>query len=183
MIMSSKPANESTEIPVAEGVQKTDPKYLDDEVVETLVPEDSEAALLKLGGDSDNSEEPPWKAAGKYDNSKTRKDGEEVIQTTRDLVDLEQVIKREGRVRRKNRGGDLESAIKEERGKKGDDFETGGKEDLFESVEQEDFEKVRQDYYNPSDPPYPPRISQRTVLGRICKQLGRRITPHLEEFK
>ena len=106
-----------------------------------------------------------------------------MIQTTRYLVDLEQVIKREGKVRRKNRGDYLESVIKEDRGKKGDDFETGGKEDLFESVEQEDFEKVRQDYYNPSDPPYPPRISQRTVLGRIWKQLGRRITPHLEEFK
>ena len=56
VIMSSKPANESTEIPVAEGVQKTDPKYLDDEVVETLVPEDSEAALLQLGGDFGHSE-------------------------------------------------------------------------------------------------------------------------------
>ena len=57
---------------------------------------------------------------GRYDHSKTRKDGEEVIHTTRDLVDLEQVIKREGKVRRKNRGDDLESVIKEDRGKKGD---------------------------------------------------------------
>ena len=48
VIMSSELANagEAAEIPVAYGVQETYPKDLDDEVVEALVPEDSEAALL-----------------------------------------------------------------------------------------------------------------------------------------
>ena len=43
-------------------------------------------------------------------------------------------------VGRKNRGDDLESPIKEDRGKKGDDLETIGKEDFFESVDQDDLE-------------------------------------------
>ena len=58
------------------------------------------------------------------------------------------MIKGEEEVGRKNRGGDLESAIKEERGKKGDDFETVGQEDL-ETVGQEDSA--------PPAPPAPPR--------------------------
>ena len=56
MIMSSKPAenDEAAEIPVDEGVQDTYPRDSDAEVVEALVPEYSESALLKLGGDYDN---------------------------------------------------------------------------------------------------------------------------------
>ena len=78
--MSSEPSDEAAEIPVAEGVQETNPKYSDAEVVEALVPEDFEAALLQLGWDSNHSKEPTWKEVGKDDHSKTRKDGEEVIQ-------------------------------------------------------------------------------------------------------
>ena len=48
--------------------------------------------MLELGGDSDHSEEPPWKAARKDDHPKTGKEEEEVIHATRDLVYLEQVI-------------------------------------------------------------------------------------------
>ena len=61
MIMSSEPADtdKSAEIPVAKGVQETNPKDLDAEVVEDLVPEDYEASLLQLGGDSGHSKEPP----------------------------------------------------------------------------------------------------------------------------
>ena len=56
MIMSSEPADndEAAEIPVDEGVQDTDPKDLDAEVVEALVPEYSESDLLQLGGVYDN---------------------------------------------------------------------------------------------------------------------------------
>ena len=88
MIMSSEPENynKAADISVSEGVQENNPKYLDAEVVEALVPEYYEAALLQLGGDSGHSKEPPWKAVGKYDHSKTRKDGEEVIQDASDLV-------------------------------------------------------------------------------------------------
>ena len=74
-------------------MQETYPKDLDDEVVEALDPEDSEASLFLLGGYSDHSKEPPWKAVRKDDHSKTRKGGEEVIQAAGDFVDLEQVIK------------------------------------------------------------------------------------------
>ena len=74
-------------------MQKTDPKYSNAEVVEALVPEDSEADLLQLIGGYDHSEEPLWKAVGKDDHSKTRKYGKEVIQAAIDLVYLKQVIK------------------------------------------------------------------------------------------
>ena len=49
--MSSELANNAAEIPVAEGVQGTYPKYLVAEVVEALDTEYSEAALFQLGGD------------------------------------------------------------------------------------------------------------------------------------
>ena len=76
MIISSEPADEAAEILVAEGVQETNPKDSDAEVVEALDPEDSEAALFQLGGDSDHRKEPPGNAVGKDNHSKTRKDGE-----------------------------------------------------------------------------------------------------------
>ena len=41
VIMSSETANEAADIPVSEGVQETDPKYSDAEVVKALDPEDS----------------------------------------------------------------------------------------------------------------------------------------------
>ena len=77
VIMSSKQANanKDVEIPVAEGVQETNPKDLDAELLEDLVPEDSETDLLQLGGYSDHREELPWKAEVKDDHSNTRKDG------------------------------------------------------------------------------------------------------------
>ena len=56
--------------------------------MEALVPKYYEAALLQLGGDSDHSKEPPWKAVEKDNHSKTMKDGEEVIHAAIDLVDL-----------------------------------------------------------------------------------------------
>ena len=93
---------------------------------------------------------------GKDGHSKTRKDGEEVIQAASDLVDLEQVIKGADKVGRNNRGDDLESVIKEERGYKGGDLETVRQEDFFESVDQEDLETVGQE---DSTPPAPPRRS------------------------
>ena len=65
-----------------------------------------------------------------------------MIQAVSDLVNLEQMIKGAYKVGRKNRGGDLESVIKEYRGKKGDNFETVGKEYFFETVEREYFETV-----------------------------------------
>ena len=67
MIMSSEPANadKDVDIPVAEGVQETNPKDLDPEVVEALFLEDYEADLLQLDGDYDHREEPPWKSVGK----------------------------------------------------------------------------------------------------------------------
>ena len=71
--------NKAAEIPVSDGVQDTDPKYSDTEVVDDLDPKYSEAAMFQLDGDSDHSKEPPWKSVGKYGHSKTRKDGEEVI--------------------------------------------------------------------------------------------------------
>ena len=67
-----------------------------------------------------------------------------MIQAERDLVDLEQVIKGTEKVGRNNRGDDLGSVIKEDRGGKGGILETVG-----------------QDYSNPPDPPAPPRRSQR----------------------
>ena len=42
------------------------------------------------------------------------------------MVDLEQVIKGTDKGGRTNRGNDLESVIKEDRGKKGGDLETFG---------------------------------------------------------
>ena len=51
-------------------MQETDPKDLDDEVMEALYPEDSEAALFQLVGDSDHIKEPPGKAVGKDNHSK-----------------------------------------------------------------------------------------------------------------
>ena len=97
--------------------------------MEALVPEDSETALLQLGGYYDHNKELPWKAVGKDNHSKTRKDGEEVIQAASDLVHLEQVIKGAEKVGRNNRGDDLQSVIKEDRGKKWDDLEKFGQED------------------------------------------------------
>ena len=88
MIMSSETANEAAEIPVSEGVQENNPKYSDAEVVVDLNSEDSESAMLKLGEYYDHIEEPPWKAVGKDNHSKTRKDGEEVIQYASNLVNL-----------------------------------------------------------------------------------------------
>ena len=105
-------ADKAAEIPVTDILQENDPKDLDDEAVEALVPENPEDAMLQLGGYSDNSEETPWKAVGKYNHLKIRKGGEEVIQAASDLVDLEQVIKGADEVRRKNRGDDLYSMIK-----------------------------------------------------------------------
>ena len=78
--MPLEPTNKPAEITVAEFVQEKDPEYLDAESVEALDPEDYEAALFQLGGDSDQSEELPGKAMGKDDRSKTRNDQEEVIQ-------------------------------------------------------------------------------------------------------
>ena len=74
MIMSPEPADEAVDIPVDEGVQETDPKYSVAEVVEALDPEDSEADMFQLGGNSDQSEELPGKAVGKDDHSERRKD-------------------------------------------------------------------------------------------------------------
>ena len=51
-------------------MQETDRKYLDAEVVEALVSEDSKAALLQLVGDSDHIEEPPCKAMEKDNHEK-----------------------------------------------------------------------------------------------------------------
>ena len=124
MIMSSEPAEEAAEIIVAEGVQETDLKYLVAEVVEALDLEDSEYALFQFGGDSDQSVELPGKFVVKYDHTKTSKDGEKVIQAASNLVYLELVIKGAEEVRRNNRVDDLESVIIEDRGEKGDDFET-----------------------------------------------------------
>ena len=58
VIISQEPANsdKAEEIPVAEDVQDTNPKYSDAKVVEDLVSEDSKVALLQLGGDSNHSE-------------------------------------------------------------------------------------------------------------------------------
>ena len=54
--MSSKPAEEAAEIPVAEVVQEKDPEDLDAGVVEDLYTKYSEAALFQLGGDSNQRE-------------------------------------------------------------------------------------------------------------------------------
>ena len=62
----------------------------------------------------------------KYYHSKTRNNGEEVIQAASDLVDSEQVIKVAEKAGRKSKGDDLESDIKEDRREKGDDLETVG---------------------------------------------------------
>ena len=68
VIISSEPDGKSAEIPVAEGVQETDPKCLDDESVEALDPEYYEAALFQLSEDYDHSKETHWKAVGKYNH-------------------------------------------------------------------------------------------------------------------
>ena len=47
--------------------------------MEALDPEYFEASLFQFGGYSYQSEEIPGKAVGEDGNSKTRKDGEEVI--------------------------------------------------------------------------------------------------------
>ena len=67
MIMSSEPADETADIPVAEVVQETEPEDSVAEVVEALDPEDSEAALFRLGGDYDKSEELPGESVVKDD--------------------------------------------------------------------------------------------------------------------
>ena len=56
--------------------------------MEALVPEDYESDPLQLCGDSDHSEELPWKDVGEYEHSKTSKDEEEVIHAASDLVDF-----------------------------------------------------------------------------------------------
>ena len=117
---------------------------------------------MQLVEDYDHSEEPYWKSVGKDDHSKTRKDGEEVIQAASDFSDLEQVIKGVDRVRSNNIGDDLKSVIKEDTGKKGNDLETVGKDNFFKSVDQEDLETVGREDSKPPNPPAPPRISQRT---------------------
>ena len=70
MIMSLGPdnADEAAEIPVDDGVQKTNPKDSDAEILEALVLEDSETYLLQSSGDSDHIKEPPCKAVGKDDH-------------------------------------------------------------------------------------------------------------------
>ena len=65
-----------------------------------------------------------------------------MIQAASYLVHLEQVIKGADEVGGMNREDELESAIKEDRGKKGEDFETVDQEDLFETFDQEYLEKV-----------------------------------------
>ena len=99
-----------------------------------------------------------------------------MIQATSDLVDLEQVIKGAEEVGRKNRGDNLESAIKEGMGKKGGGFERVGQderfgqEDLSETVEQEyleidgeeDLETVGKEYYAPpTHPPHPEEVNKK----------------------
>ena len=86
VIMSSEPANEATDIPVSEGVQETDLKYLYAKFVEALDMEYSDVSLFQLGGDYDHSKESTGKAVEKDDHLKTRKDGEEVIRAASDLV-------------------------------------------------------------------------------------------------
>ena len=72
-----------------------------------------------------------------------------MIQAASYLVNLEQVIKGADEVGGMNREDELESAIKEDRGKKGEDFETVEQEDFFEQLS-----------------------------SSIWKKLGRRIQPH-----
>ena len=86
--MSSEKSGEAAEIPVAEVVQETGPEYLVAEVVEDLYQEDSETGMFQLSGDSDQNEEVSMKTVGNYERTNTRKDLEEVIQATIDLVDL-----------------------------------------------------------------------------------------------
>ena len=86
--MSSEKSGEAAEIPVAEVVQETGPEYSVAEVVEDLYQEDSETGMLQLSGDSDQNEEVSMKTVGNYERTNTRKDLEEVIQATIDLVDL-----------------------------------------------------------------------------------------------
>ena len=76
VIMSSEPANEAADIPFFEGVQETYLNDSDAEVVKGLDPEDSEAGLFQLGGDSDHSKEPPGKDMEKDNHSKKRRMGE-----------------------------------------------------------------------------------------------------------
>ena len=125
--MSSEPSNKAAKIPVSEGVQETDPKYSDAEVMEALYQEDSEAVLFLLGRFSDHKKEPPGKELGKDFHSKTRKYREEVIQAASNLVHLEQAIKGAHKVGRNNRGNDLEPGIKKYRWKKGGYLETVGR--------------------------------------------------------
>ena len=88
-----------------------------------------------------------------------------MIQAASDFGGLEKMIKGLDEVRRKNRGDDLESVFKEDRGKKLYNLETVGQEDLFKSVEQEDLETVGKEDSSPPnspDPPNPPRRIQIT---------------------
>ena len=95
-----------------------------------------------------------------------------MIQAVSDLVNLEQVIKGADKVGRKNRGGDLESVIKEYMGRKEGGLEKFGQEDLFETFEQEDLEIVGQEDSAPPDPPVPPRRSQQTVEKEDLETVG-----------
>ena len=70
------------------------------------------------------------------------------------------MIKGSDEVRRKNRGDDLASGIKEYREKERGSLETVGQEDFLETSDQEDFETVGQE---DSAPSAPPRRIQRTV--------------------
>ena len=70
------------------------------------------------------------------------------------------MIKRSEKIGEENRGEDLESGIKEDKGKKEGDLETLGQEDFFLSVDKEDLETVGHGSSNPPDPPYPPRRIQ-----------------------
>ena len=69
-------------------MQETGPEYSVAEVVEDLYQEDSETGMFQLSGDSDQNEEVSMKTVGNYERTNTRKDLEEVIQATIDLVDL-----------------------------------------------------------------------------------------------
>ena len=82
------------------------------------------------------------------------------------------MIKGEDEFGRKNIGDDLESDIKEDRGKTWDDLETFGQEDLFKTVNQECLETVGQEDCAPPDPPTPPRRSQQTVEQEDLETVG-----------
>ena len=91
-----------------------------------------------------------------------------MIQAVRNFVNLEQVIKGSDEVGWNNIGDDLESEIKEDRGDKGGDLETVGKEDFYETVEQEGLETVGQEDSAPPKSPAPPIIIQQKSGHPSC---------------